>query len=71
MAKYVYLETYRKKDNTYRTSTKEFDSFIEALDEFNYFCGGSKIGSCMVIDAESDVIIRQCISSYSDSPILK
>lgn len=71
MAKYVYLETYLKKDDTYGTSTKEFDSFIEALDEFNYFCGRSIVGSCMVIDAESDVIIRQCICPYSGSPILK
>lgn len=69
--KYVVIETNLQKDDTYKNYTTECDTFIEALQEFNSWCGHSFIGSCILVDVENDIIIRQCISPYSGSPILK
>jgi len=69
--KYIVFETNLKKDESYDNSTDEYNSFVEALEHFNDWCGHGFIGSCMVIDTESDVIIRQCISTYDAKFYLK
>lgn len=70
MKKYVVITSYLGKDDTFHYEKNEYETFVEAAEEFNANCA-IFTGSIIWLDTESDVIIRQCIKRYDFPPVLK